>query len=556
MVISSLCGCGKSEDNAEIQENNTEVIEDSDFKEEKDDSTENEINTESETSIENETEEIISENTDEKISDEVVGDFRTEPNTPEELAYAAYEKYLMDGSYGSITSYEFVYIDDDDIPELVMVPSNGCLALSYHDGEVIQLCYSSATFFGYVERQGYYYYGGMYKEDNYGMLSEGETKIVAYYEPILDNTTYTGENRYYIGNMENGEEVSKDKYDSYIKSLGDFNNMLEGGVKWTNMYDAYKAFKGISDDAANSDDEAWKEAYINSYEFQDDEYTHYYVINPNQDNIPEVIMEDVDGGREVYYLDKFNKLNSLGYGNPIYEGGGGSIYIVSGAFQQIANRTITEYMYYDETGSWSSANQFEIILDTDWNSRIPGDYDYSDNNLYKDSAYCSYKVNGKDYSSYDEAANEFSQEYASGDIQEINAYENNYKLYNYSSFRQAILDYGFEIYEPLMYQVMKFEFANGKLNVVADTAPKLENEYLQPFEISYPIGIDCKWYEAFECSVEGLTTYENICESQQKRRNDYETLDKTSLTMGEATSQLIIKVKNGVIVEIYLNSVL
>lgn len=53
-----------------------------------------------------------------------------------------------------------------------------------------------------------------------------------------------------------------------------------------------------------------------------------------------------------------------------------------------------------EAGTQSAVNQFEIILDDDWNLRIPEGYNYSDNHLYKDSEYSSYKVNGKEYDSY------------------------------------------------------------------------------------------------------------------------------------------------------------
>ncbi len=536
MMISSLSGCGKTDDKSESYKNNTESGADIDLFKNKDDKKET----------------LIKEDAEDTILD----DFRTEPNTPEELAYVAYEEYLNDGSYGEITSYEFVYIDDDDIPELVMVPGNGCLALSYHNGEVVQLCYSSATFFDYVERQGYFRYGGMYREDYYGRLSSEQVEVVAYYNPVRDTDgNYTENKTYYLGSIENSKEVSKDEYDAYISSLGDFTSLLDDGIKYTSMYDAYKALVGISDEETFSEDEAWKEAYYNSYEFYDDVTTEYYIVDPNNDGIPEVIMEDVDGAKKIFYLDKFNTLRDLGWGYPIYEGASGCIYIGTEISpQQIMNNAVfTEYDYSEETGTWVANNQLEIALDDDWEERLPGGYDNSEGQLFKDSDYCSYKVNGKDYSSYEEAANAFSKEYAGGAVQEINTYNGNYKSYNYNQFKQAILDYGLETYEPLMYQVTKFEFKDGRLDVVADNAPKLENDSLQSFEISYPIAADCKWYSKFEGNIEGITTYDYICKCQQERRNDYDTLDKIGLTMGEASFFLGIKVKDGVIVEIYLD---
>ena len=238
MMISSLSGCGKTDDKSESYKNNTESGADIDLFKNKDDKKET----------------LIKEDAEDTILD----DFRTEPNTPEELAYVAYEEYLNDGSYGEITSYEFVYIDDDDIPELVMVPGNGCLALSYYNGKVVQLCYSSATFFDYVERQGYFRYGGMYREDYYGKLSSGQVEVVAYYNPVRDTDgNYTDKKTYYLGSIENSKEVTQDEYDSYISSLGDFSSLLSEGIKYSSMDDAYKALTGMSYNATTNEEQTY-----------------------------------------------------------------------------------------------------------------------------------------------------------------------------------------------------------------------------------------------------------------------------------------------------------
>ncbi|MBO6115109.1 MAG: hypothetical protein J6P57_08635 [Lachnospiraceae bacterium] len=535
IIISSLAGCGKNKIEADTQKENMEFASDNDSTQENNDKF----------TFGNK------ENVDKDTSNESFCNFRTEPNTPEEVAYVAYEEYLKSHDYTSCGHYNFEYIDDDEFPELII--ESYSLGLSYKNGEVIELGNMLGTFFAYTKGEGYFFHmGAEFGTSIYERITDNGTETVAY-----DIKDYKDENMIeydYIFYVD-GKEVSEDEYNNCISSMGEFEYLSDASNSRENMYEAYKAFIGLPDEVTFSEDEAWKEAYYNSYEFYDDVTTEYYIVDPNNDGIPEVIMEDVDGAKKIFYLDKFNTLRDLGWGYPIYEGASGCIYIGTEISpQQIMNNAVfTEYDYSEETGTWVANNQLEIALDDDWEERLPGGYDNSEGQLFKDSDYCSYKVNGKDYSSYEEAANAFSKEYAGGAVQEINTYNGNYKSYNYNQFKQAILDYGLETYEPLMYQVTKFEFKDGRLDVVADNAPKLENDSLQSFEISYPIATDCKWYSKFEGNIEGITTYDYICKCQQERRNDYDTLDKIGLTMGEASFFLGIKVKDGVIVEIYLD---
>ena len=538
MVISSLSGCGKSEDKTETKKNTTESGTTGGLVEEKVDSTDDK------------SEEITSEKTDDNSSNEVTGDFRTVPNTPEEQAYVAYQEYLDDKGYKSCGHYNFEYIDNDEYPELLV--EFPALGLSYKNGAVIELGDSLGNYFAYTKGTGYFLHmGAEAGTSTYEKITDGETEVLAYsIKEHSDDSVSDFTYKFFVGD----NEVPEEKYNEYISSLGEFEYLSEASDARESMLDAYKAFKDLPEDLVLSDDEAWKDAYYSSYEFADDEYTRYYVIDPNKDGIPEVIMENVDGGRDVYYLDKFNKLNSLGYGNPVFEGNSGSIYISGGVFQEIHDRTITEYKYYAETGSWSAVNQFEIILDDDWNLRIPEGYNYSDNHLYKDSEYSSYKVNGKEYDSYDEAVNTFSQEYAAGDIKEVNVSEGNYEQYNYNNFRRAILDYGLETHEAYLFQVSEFEYSDGKLNIVADSAPKLELEDVQEFNISYPISEDCRWYDSTGYDVWGLTTYEKICKYQQEARAEYDSYGNTEENnVLESPRMLIIRIKDGVIIEVYLS---
>ena len=573
MMLFSLSGCGgfvdeisnesyddKSDDksneksNANLNESSEETLENNPEEISEENSENTSDNTSKKISEINSIDDLdeILEETSEETLNEIVGDFRTEPNTPDEIAYVAYEKYLSSKNYTNCGHYNFEYIDSDEYPELLI--EFPALGLSYQNGEVIELGDCLGDFFAYSKGTGYFLHmGAEVGTSTFEKITGGKTEVIAHsIKDYSDDSLVKFNYSFYVGE----KNVSEEDYNNYISSLGEFEYLSEAPNARENIFDAYKSFKGMADDVTFSEDEAWKEAYYNCHEFYNEETMNYFITDANKDGVPEIVMEDVDGSCKFFYEDKFNNVNDLEWCGHIYEGKSGSIYTDNKSEQVMLNRTITKYDYYDEMSSWSANNQFEIILDDDWNKRIPGDYNYSDDRLYKDSEYCSYKVNGKDYSSYDEAANAFSQEFGSGDIQDINDYEGNYKSYNYNNFRQAILDYDLEIYSPLMYQVSRFEFADGKLNVVADTAPKMEDESLRGFEISFPLASDCKWYESFEGVVDELTTYDNICECQRESRKNYDTFDKEDFIMGEAVPQLIIKVKNGVIVEIYLNYVM
>lgn len=425
--------------------------------------------------------EDISDN-DEDISDKDIinSDYRTEPNTKEEEAIAAYLKYLKENDFEDMYNYEFVYIDEDDIPELVAYPGAGCLALSYYNGEVIRLCYSSATFFDYVEKQGYFHYGGMYREDFYERLSYGQSELMAYYEPVLNGAEYTGDNIYYIGNMDNNKEVSKDEYDTYISSLG-YTDTEHHNEMNDNLYKAYLALKGIDDNNSANLDEEWKRAYFDYMDFENTEnppeYVSYSLIDANNDSIPELFVADIDANA-IYAIDKLNNVTELGYGFDISVTDGGSIIIMDGYIPQTNDMTFTEYKYYAEASTWIGENQLSIDAKDDFStSYMSSGYD----TLYKDPDLCSYKVNGKDYSSYDEAVRNFSYEYADGKFKTINLNEGNYEFYDYWELKDKIVDYGLYSYKVNCAKLSEFEFEKGKLTVKGDA-----------IDISYPIAKECK----------------------------------------------------------------
>ena len=129
----------------------------------------------------------------------------------------AYEDYLIQNNI-AYRNIRFIQVNDDEIPELVLFGDGFTMLLTWKDGDVQTLVNSSATaMFGYVEKTGYYLYGGMYHEDTYAKLeSDGSVRKIA--EFIYDPNAGVG--KYFIYDTGSGREVNMTDYDSYVSGLG------------------------------------------------------------------------------------------------------------------------------------------------------------------------------------------------------------------------------------------------------------------------------------------------------------------------------------------------
>ena len=162
----------------------------------------------------------------------------------------AYEKYINekygDGSYNA---YNLIYIDEDNIPELLFDDSGdgtGTEVLCYIDGEV----YSTPAWcrgfeFDYVPKENKIFFGGaMYNEfsEEAAHLENGVLVTEHSYSFKLDETA--DEN----GPFEiDGVQCSKEEFDIFTEKYFDDNNKENGWQTYSSIQEAYENLK-----AANS----------------------------------------------------------------------------------------------------------------------------------------------------------------------------------------------------------------------------------------------------------------------------------------------------------------
>ena len=513
-ILSSLAaallgGCGIKRP-VTSDESTTEVTEDGRL-------TEGELSTEDQTTGENaDTSEQSSEQSTEEVASEQ-NEFRTEPNTPDEIAYVAYEKYIRehdnDGFY-DVSGYDFINLNDDEYPDLSLIYSIGYkYVMSYYDGEVHEV-FNAMPKFEIVEGKNIVHSMGIMNDHYYmKLLGDGkEPETLAYILYTDGDSDDPDSYKYYIGEEDQGREVDKKEFDSYLESIGTFTDHSDSEMYKPKLYDAYKEYMGLSD-YTFSDEEMWKKSYLESNLILDDDYSEYTLMDANNDGKPEVVVDDVDGCEEVFVLDKFNKVTSLGTGNPVYTGNRGSIYITSGKFQEGDNTKITEYRYYEDVGSWCPANQ---------------------------------------YDTYDEAVKALVN--TDDELSIVSPYEGKKTFYNYYMLKIKIMNFGLDVYDPYLFQCSRFEFADGKLIVETDEAVGLGDTGIGPYRVAYPIAKDCRWYDSTGYDVWGVTTYDVIREAHKQDRGEYESLRDANKSIDiESPRLLILKVRDGVITEIYFS---
>lgn len=150
---------------------------------------------------------------------------------------AAYREFLVESDNCELidgnAEFWFAYIDDDDIPELIIdthVTAGGCFILTYHNDKVDFDIIGSNGISWYIERknllrnsagqQGYYY-------DNIYSIADGKWNCIYHAE----NDEYPSANydvdqelirTYYIGS----QKVSQSTYDSVLNSYFDMDTAI------------------------------------------------------------------------------------------------------------------------------------------------------------------------------------------------------------------------------------------------------------------------------------------------------------------------------------------
>lgn len=169
-IIFSICSCGNKNI---IEDNNAEIepIQEDIFGTEM--IPEEEIEEKSEELPEEEPKESEVQQTETVELEEAIYTIQSKPLYGESYEMQdwqkAYAEYIDGLEWGNHNTYSLIYVDDDDIPELVVdtgIEAGGCQLLTFYDGEIDKLQTARLLFY-YIEKQnriddsgghmGYYY---------------------------------------------------------------------------------------------------------------------------------------------------------------------------------------------------------------------------------------------------------------------------------------------------------------------------------------------------------------------------------------------------------------
>lgn len=151
-----------------------------------------------------------------------------------QMAYLEYmedyiENYPWQGDIYDLTKYSFIYVDDDDIPELVIYPgvSIGCDILTFHDGEIDVLSTDQTTICyikkknlldNYSGTMGFYHdYIYSIKNGKWVYVTGGEYSDKYNDEHAAFDFTYRWE----------GEEVAEEAYMTKLNAVFDTEHAIE-----------------------------------------------------------------------------------------------------------------------------------------------------------------------------------------------------------------------------------------------------------------------------------------------------------------------------------------
>lgn len=151
----------------------------------------------------------------------------TGPGTGNAESYRdAYLSYLDDFEYADACTYSLIYVDDDDIPELVIdngYEAAGCIVLTFHEG-VLDEWQSSRLNFTYIEKgnllcnsdghMGYYYdYVYTIRNGKWEYVDGGE------YGDGPDGLQFDENGDYIYVYQWSGKEVSEEEYEARLNKV-------------------------------------------------------------------------------------------------------------------------------------------------------------------------------------------------------------------------------------------------------------------------------------------------------------------------------------------------
>lgn len=159
--------------------------------------------------------------------------------------YQAYIDYINSIGVNGVGGYEVIYLDEDDIPELVVIgdcEAAGCRIVSYYEGEVHEN-YLSRLYFSYIEKgnllcnsDGHmdYYYDIVYKLEKGELIAVGE----GYYGAEDNSNVQYDEagDPIYVYEW-NGKQVTEEEYDQALDTLYDWGDS-QNGYEWGEYHSA------------------------------------------------------------------------------------------------------------------------------------------------------------------------------------------------------------------------------------------------------------------------------------------------------------------------------
>lgn len=224
MMVHSVYACGSiaskeadhDEINEPVQEESSETVQEKEIPEETEDTLSNSE---------------VQQATDGENAEPI---YVIEPGLTQDDTYemqdwqAAYAEYIEELEWSRDCTYSLIYVDDDDIPELVIdsgFEAGGCQILTYHNGE-IDVLRTDRRLFYYIEKQNLFNNtGGLmgYYFDRIYSIENGKWICVADGE----QTEMIGENDWVFQYKWDGEEVEEGVYKQSLDAVFDMEQKIE-----------------------------------------------------------------------------------------------------------------------------------------------------------------------------------------------------------------------------------------------------------------------------------------------------------------------------------------
>lgn len=162
-------------------------------------------------------------------------------NMIEQEVLPAYEKYISDNyGKGEYTVFNLIYIDGDDIPELLFdntADGRGTLVISYQNGEIVESpAWCRGFDFRFVPGENKVVYSGSwdgYESGTVAYLNNGS--LVSEHTYMISYDINTGNRGYSIDDM----ECSEEEYNHFVETYFRYENMIDGWQTYTSIWEAY-----------------------------------------------------------------------------------------------------------------------------------------------------------------------------------------------------------------------------------------------------------------------------------------------------------------------------